>query len=118
VAVRSQIAKAPDAKIKGEDFDMRKRMIAAAAALALASGGYAAPAHAIGCVSGGLAGAVAGHMVHHGVLGALGGCIAGHHINKQHKENRQQNAAPEYGQQPAPGYGQRSNDQGQGTIYH
>lgn len=40
------------------------------------------PAHAIGCLSGGAAGALAGHMAGHGVLGALGGCIAGHQWNK------------------------------------
>ena len=96
---------------------MTKRMVAAAVALGLAASGYAAPANAIGCVSGGLAGAVAGHMVHHGVLGAVGGCIAGHHINKQQKLNRQQNAQPGYAQ---PGYAQPPADQGQGqgTVYH
>jgi len=41
-----------------------------------------APAHAIGCLSGGAAGALAGHMAHHGVLGAIGGCIAGHEYHK------------------------------------
>lgn len=40
------------------------------------------PAHAIGCLSGGAAGALAGHMAHHGVLGAVGGCIAGHEWHK------------------------------------
>ena len=35
-------------------------------------------AHAIGCLSGGAAGALAGHMAGHGVLGALAGCIGGH----------------------------------------
>ena len=44
-----------------------------------------APAHAIGCLSGGIAGAVAGHMAHHGVLGAIGGCVAGHAYNKHQK---------------------------------
>ena len=40
------------------------------------------PAHAIGCLSGGAAGALAGHMAGHGVLGALGGCVAGHQWHK------------------------------------
>ena len=45
--------------------------------------GAAAPrAHAIGCLSGGAAGALAGHMAGHGVLGAIGGCIAGHAWHK------------------------------------
>ena len=44
----------------------------------------AAPsAHAIGCLSGGAAGALAGHMAGHGVLGALGGCVAGHQWHKR-----------------------------------
>jgi len=47
-------------------------------------------AEAVGCVSGGAAGAVAGHMAHHhAVLGAVGGCIAGHEINKHHKKKLQ-----------------------------
>lgn len=57
--------------------------------------GWQAPANAIGCFSGGVAGAVAGHMAHHGVLGALGGCIAGHQLNKHQKAaaQRQNDAA-------------------------
>lgn len=56
-------------------------------------------AEAIGCVSGGAAGAVAGHMAHHHtLLGAVGGCIAGHEIHKHdEKAQRQQsmrNTAP------------------------
>jgi outer membrane lipoprotein SlyB len=40
------------------------------------------PARAMGCLSGGAAGALAGHMAGHGVLGAIGGCIAGHEYHK------------------------------------
>ena len=37
-------------------------------------------ANAIGCFTGGAAGAVAGHYAgHHAVLGAIGGCVVGHH---------------------------------------
>lgn len=43
-------------------------------------------ANAIGCISGGVAGAVAGHMAHHGVLGAIGGCVAGHELHKHQKQ--------------------------------
>ena len=43
-------------------------------------------AYAVGCVSGGVAGAAAGHMVNHGVLGAVGGCVAGHQYNKHKKQ--------------------------------
>jgi len=50
-------------------------------------------AKAIGCVSGGAAGAIAGHVAHHhAVLGAVGGCIAGHEMNKHDKKLAQQHA--------------------------
>jgi hypothetical protein len=52
------------------------------ALLLLGLGGTAPRAYAIGCLSGGAAGALAGHMAGHGVLGALGGCIAGHQWHK------------------------------------
>jgi hypothetical protein len=32
-----------------------------------------------GCLTGAAIGGVAGHMVHHGVLGAAAGCAVGHH---------------------------------------
>ncbi|HEX2939486.1 MAG TPA: hypothetical protein VHO91_00460 [Rhodopila sp.] len=53
---------------------------------------YVAPARAIGCISGGVAGAVAGHMMHHGVLGAIGGCVAGHEYHKHHRRDSMQNS--------------------------
>ena len=58
------------------------RIVVAVLTIGVVAGGYSMPARAIGCISGGLAGAVAGHMVHHGVLGAVGGCVAGHEYNK------------------------------------
>jgi len=59
---------------------MRHALIASAALLGIAA---ASPsAHAVGCLSGGAAGAFAGHMAHHAILGALGGCIAGHEWHK------------------------------------
>jgi hypothetical protein len=51
--------------------------------------GVSPPAHAIGCLSGGAAGALAGHMAGHGILGAVGGCIAGHQWHK-HTVSKQQ----------------------------
>ena len=40
---------------------------------------------------GGVAGAAAGHVVHHGVIGAVGDCIAGHELHKhQLKQQRLQ----------------------------
>jgi hypothetical protein len=44
-------------------------------------------ANAIGCLSGGAMGAIAGHQVHHGVMGAIGGCVAGHYAHK-HAESQ------------------------------
>ena len=62
------------------------RFLTAAAAFGvLGSLAYTPPANAIGCISGGIAGAAAGHLAHHGVLGAIGGCIAGHTANKYQK---------------------------------
>ena len=62
------------------------------ALLALSAGiGLSTPAMAIGCLSGGVAGAVAGHMAHHGVLGAIGGCIAGHEYHKRQEREATQN---------------------------
>jgi hypothetical protein len=58
---------------------------------ALAGFGWHTQAMAIGCISGGVAGAVAGHMAHHGVLGAIGGCVAGHEYNKHQKRQQLQN---------------------------
>ena len=71
---------------------MKFGYLALTAALGLGLGVSAmTPAHAIGCFSGGAAGAVAGHMAHHhAVLGAAGGCIAGHEINKHRKEKLRQ----------------------------
>ena len=59
---------------------MRYALIAAAAVLGLTAA--TPPANAVGCLSGGAAGALAGHMAGHGVLGAIGGCIAGHQWHK------------------------------------
>jgi outer membrane lipoprotein SlyB len=55
---------------------MRLVVISAAAMLSFTA--WSTSANAIGCLSGGAAGALAGHMAGHGVLGAIGGCIAGH----------------------------------------
>lgn len=69
-----------------------KVRVAVAGLLALGSGiGLSTPAMAIGCLSGGVAGAVAGHMAHHGVLGAIGGCIAGHEYHKHQEREATQN---------------------------
>jgi hypothetical protein len=59
---------------------MHRLLITAATVAGLAAG--TTSAHAIGCFTGAVGGAVAGHMAHHGVLGAIGGCIAGHEWHK------------------------------------
>ncbi len=64
---------------------MRHGLFALVTVLGLA--GSIPAANAVGCLSGGAAGALAGHMAGHGVLGALGGCIAGHEWHK-HQMNQ------------------------------
>jgi hypothetical protein len=49
-------------------------------------------AQAIGCLSGGAMGALAGHQVHHGLMGAVGGCVAGHYAHK-HAQSQAKAAA-------------------------
>lgn len=65
---------------------MRKVLVALVAVLPFAVA--APPAGAVGCFSGAVAGAIGGHMMHHGVLGAVGGCIAGHEWHK-HEVSKQ-----------------------------
>lgn len=71
---------------------MRSTLIIVTTGLSLL---WASPsAHAIGCLSGGAAGALAGHMAGHGILGALGGCIAGrawhnHTVRQQDLQTQQ-----------------------------
>ncbi|PPQ32661.1 hypothetical protein CCS01_15545 [Rhodopila globiformis] len=63
------------------------RTLAVAATLALAFAvGLAGPAEAKGCLSGAAVGGLAGHMAHHGVLGAVGGCAVGHHMASKHEK--------------------------------
>lgn len=52
--------------------------------------GHIQSARAVGCISGGVAGAAVGHLAHHGIVGAIGGCIAGHEYNKHQKEQSEQ----------------------------
>ena len=71
---------------------MRKALLVVTTLFSL--GAVSQSAHAIGCLSGGAAGALAGHMAGHGVLGAIGGCIAGHQwhkhqVSKQNLQNTQ-----------------------------
>ena len=73
---------------------MRTVLLAAIAVLPLA---VAAPrAQAAGCLSGGVLGAIGGHMMHHGVLGAIGGCIAGHEWHKHHVSRQELQSRDDY----------------------
>lgn len=75
---------------------MKKSMLALTTVGGLAAGLVAlapvAEARPGGCLKYGAAGAVAGHMVHHGVRGAIAGCAAGmyrrHLYNKQMRQER------------------------------
>jgi hypothetical protein len=62
--------------------------------------GASSTAHAVGCITGGIAGAAAGHLAHHGVLGAIGGCVAGHEYHKSQQEKEQQQLQGPQGQPP------------------
>lgn len=94
---------------------MTGRVIVAALTLGCFGLGYNVPAHAVGCISGGVAGAVAGHMMHHGVLGAVGGCIAGHEYHKHQQHGAMQNSNDQrsdygYQQQQQQPQGYRNNE--------
>lgn len=71
---------------------MMRRMMFAAAAVVLAAGA-AGQAEAAGCLKGAVVGGVAGHMAHHGVLGAAGGCAVGHHLAAKHKREAREAAS-------------------------
>jgi hypothetical protein len=75
------------------------------AVLTLAIGAAAVPANAKGCIKGAIVGGAAGHLAHHGLLGAAAGCIIGRHEahkkameEKQMQDHPQDNHAPD---QPA-----------------
>ncbi len=73
---------------------MRGKILVLGAALAFGGMGIQG-ASAAGCLSGGAAGAVVGHVAgKHAVLGAVGGCVAGHEINKHDQKVQAQQAQP------------------------
>jgi len=57
--------------------------------------GAALPASAEpgGCLKYGAAGAVGGHVVHHGVLGAAGGCATGMYVRHRYRKQQRKDAA-------------------------
>lgn len=64
------------------------------AALGMAVLAAAPPAEAKGCLKGAVVGGLAGHAVHHGVLGALGGCAVGHHYASKKAKQAHHHTAP------------------------
>ena len=69
-----------------------KRVLMAAALVAMAGAVPLGSANAAGCLKGALIGGVAGHYVgHHGLLGAGVGCLVGrHHANKVTRDQSMQ----------------------------
>lgn len=60
---------------------MNTKLLAAAAALTLATSGLAAgTADAKGCIKGAVVGGAGGMLVHHPFVGAAAGCVVGHHM--------------------------------------
>jgi hypothetical protein len=75
---------------------MRKVTLLAAVAFAITAAA-AGPVEARGCLKGAVVGGIAGHLAHHGVLGAVGGCVVGHHMAaKQQREYDQQQGMQRY----------------------
>ncbi|WP_419730215.1 hypothetical protein [Lichenicola sp.] len=53
----------------------------------------AAQAEPGGCLKYGAVGAVGGHVVHHGVLGALSGCATGMYVRHEYRKEAREKAA-------------------------
>ena len=52
--------------------------------------GAVGAADAKGCIKGAVVGGAAGHLAHHGWLGAAAGCVIGHHEASKHDTTKQQ----------------------------
>ena len=70
-------------------------------ALSLAMGLTAVPADAKGCLKGAIIGGAAGHLAHHGLIGAAAGCVIGHHHAKQ-RERAERAHVQEHGSGQVP----------------
>jgi outer membrane lipoprotein SlyB len=86
-----------------------KKLVVFAASFALATGGLVGSAGAVGCLSGAVAGGVAGHFVRtgphhhrHTLTGMAAGCVAGHMLKEHEKKAAAQHAAAAAAGQPAP----------------
>ncbi len=65
---------------------MKAILLPIVAGLGLAVCSAAQPAKAAGCLKGAVVGGVAGHFLHHGLLGAAAGCAVGHHQARKRAE--------------------------------
>ncbi|MGA2952073.1 MAG: glycine zipper 2TM domain-containing protein [Caulobacteraceae bacterium] len=88
-----------------------KKIVVFAASLAVAVGGLAGSAGAVGCLSGAVAGGVAGHFVRtgpnhhrHTLAGAAVGCVAGHEMKMHEKRVAAQRRAAAAAGQPVPAH--------------
>ncbi len=71
-----------------------KKLLSATMAVMLTAGSVSvAQAEPGGCVKYGAAGAVGGHVAHHGVLGALGGCVTGMYVRHKYRKEAKAKAA-------------------------
>ena len=70
-----------------------KTITLALAAILTAASLAPAQAEPGGCLKYGAAGAVGGHLAHHGVLGAAGGCAAGMYVRHKYRKEARAKAA-------------------------
>lgn len=78
---------------------MKSIVFAALISVALSGPTYARPG---GCLKGAVIGGIAGHLAHHGVLGAAAGCAYG--VHKRHNYERQQEQGRSSYQRGGAGY--------------
>ncbi|MCQ8239315.1 hypothetical protein NFI88_00485 [Acetobacteraceae bacterium KSS12] len=67
-------------------------LLASAALLCGLAPALPAAAEPGGCLKYGAAGAVGGHLAHHGVLGAAGGCATGMYVRHRYRKQQRQDA--------------------------
>ncbi len=76
---------------------MTRKLFALPLALTLSLGAALPVAPALaepgGCLKYGAAGAVGGHLAHHGVLGAAGGCATGMYVRHRYRKQQRRDAA-------------------------
>jgi len=89
-----------------ESGERLMRAILCGVALSLTMGLTAVPADAKGCIKGAIIGGAAGHLAHHGLIGAAAGCVIGHHQAKlRERAERAHAQEPGHGSGQAPSQG-------------